>query len=241
LDTRNYAFVDGNYVRRAYEDSLRPLFPDISHQHLDLTLLKAALQASKVFYYDAVDDDAPDAESRRDYLDLVSGLDGFHVRQGTLSHVKKRQKQVDVRLAVDALTHAFNKNVWHVTLVAGDLDFKPLVDALVNLGIHVHVHYEARSAAKNLYRAADVAVPIKIRDFFNWSTAEFRDSHSLPVVKDGQILHGSSTILKEGMWQNRTVTLARATESGTRLTDKFALSIPAFKRHRALLVYDSDN
>ena len=35
-------------------------------------------------------------------------------------------------IAVDMLTHPFDRNMERATLLAGDLDFKPLLDALVN-------------------------------------------------------------------------------------------------------------
>ncbi|MBD2254416.1 NYN domain-containing protein [Nostoc parmelioides] len=44
---------------------------------------------------------------------------------------KKEQKEIDIMIAVDMLTHSFQKNMDEATLLAGDLDFKPLIDALV--------------------------------------------------------------------------------------------------------------
>ncbi len=206
MSLQNYVFIDGNYLRRAYEDTMRQFFPDVDHCNIDFLALKTAVGASKAFYYDAVDDDAPDATARREHLEYIRSLDGFHVREGTLSRDKKRQKRVDIQLAVECLTHAFNKNLWHATLVAGDLDFKPLVDALVNLGVHVHVYYEPKSGARRLYRAADVAAPISLRDFWEWSLPGFQRAHPIPKVTTntshtGEIMH------RKGTWKGRSVRL----------------------------------
>jgi len=179
--TQNYAFIDANYLRRAYEDSMRRLLADASWVNIDFVSIKRSLNASKVFYYDAVDEDAADVTERVTRLDAIAALDGFHVRQGTISP-KKTQKQVDVQLAVDALLHAFNKNIWHASLIAGDLYFKPLVDALINLGVHVHVFYDPHSAAKRLHRVADIGVPVTLKTFWDWSAVEYQEIHTVPRI-----------------------------------------------------------
>jgi uncharacterized LabA/DUF88 family protein len=219
-DIQNYVFIDGNYLRRAYEDSMRTFFQDVHHSDLDLSAVKKGVGASKAFYYDAIDERAADADTRKQYLDEIRSLDGFHVRQGTITGEarKKRQKGVDVQLAVECLTHAHNKNVWHVTLVAGDLDFEPLVTALVNVGTHVHVLFERKSAARALYHAADVAYEITLRMFWEWSKTSFRKRHPIPYFDNTR--HGSGsrpgdieTIPAQGVWKGRPVWLCTAPAS----------------------------
>jgi uncharacterized LabA/DUF88 family protein len=213
----NYLFIDGNYLRRAYEDAMRQIFPDadVNARNINFVGLKQMSQASKVFYYDSVDEDAADATERRAFLDSLNSLDGFHIREGTLSRDKKRQKQVDVALAVECLTHAFQKNVWHVTLLAGDLDFKPLVDALVHAGVHVHVMYEQRSAARRLYRAADVARPLNLRDFWGLSGDEFLKKYPAVNEAANDDNHMGTHLIKEGEWNGRPVQLWKRTDDGT--------------------------
>lgn len=212
-DIRNYAFIDGNYLRIAYESSLRAFLAEADYRNLNLVALKDHLQASKVFYYDSIDEQLSDADDRRRFLDEVAALDGFHVRQGTTTGTKKRkrrQKKVDVHLAVDALTHAFNKNCWHISLVAGDLDFEPLVAALVQLGIHVHVVHEPRSAAKGLYRAADVSAPIDIGLFWKLSKASYRNQYPIPTRSEGND-HSGEFLRQSGKWQDKQVELYEIT------------------------------
>lgn len=211
MDLGNYLFIDGNYLRRAYEDTMRMFFQNVSADNVDLESIKNSLGASKAFFYDSVDIDAPDADRRREYLEHIRSLDGFHVREGTISRAKrKQQKQVDVRVAVECLTHAFRKNVWHVSLLVGDLDFKPLVDALIDLGIHVHVVYEPKSGARPLYRAADVARPITLDQFWQWSSHQYRVDHPAPV--DTTIITtdhppGTVTLDYQGEWRGRQIRL----------------------------------
>jgi uncharacterized LabA/DUF88 family protein len=211
-DISNYLFIDGNYLRRAYEDTMRKFFPDVHHSNLDLTAIKRATNASKAFYYDAVDEQDADAQQRKDYLNSIHRLDGFHVRQGTITGKARKQKRVDVQLAVECLTHAHNKNIWHATLVAGDLDFEPLVSALINAGTHVHVLYERGSAAKDLYQAADVAQEMTIATFWQWSTLSFKRKQPAPTLDNTSYGPGGSpsdihTIPARGTWNGRPVDL----------------------------------
>lgn len=211
-DIRNYAFIDGNYLRCAYERTLRKLFPNAHHTNLDFATIKNELGASKVFYYDAVDEEAKDAAERRTFLEHLQGLDGFHVREGSVSRSKTKkkrtQKRVDVQLAVDCLMHAYHKNIWHVNLIAGDLDFEPLVAALVDLGIHVHVFYESTSAARRLCRAADAAEPIDFVRFYRWSSKGFRRAHRIPEPVTGTC-PPSMIEVRRGTWKGSTVVLLR--------------------------------
>lgn len=205
----NYAFIDGNYLRKAYEAAMGRFFADVDYRNLSLVTLKQELQASKIFYYDSVDERLPDAKERLEYLDTLSSLDGFHVRRGTITGKKakrRRQKKVDVQLAVDAMSHAFNKNCWHISLVAGDLDFEPLVNALIQLGVHVHVWHEKRSAAKGLHRAADVAAPITIDQFWAWSTPAFQRSNPIPGTVHG-FEHNGEMARGTGTWRGGRIEL----------------------------------
>ena len=215
VDINNYAFIDGNYLRRAYLDTMRKLFPEVHYSDLDLEKVKHAAGASRVFYYDAIDEQADDASERTAYLDKLNELDGFHVRKGLItgSTNKKRQKGVDVQLAVECLTHAHNKTIWHATLFAGDLDFQPLVAQLVNIGVHVHVYYERRSGARKLYQSADVAVPIRIADFWDWSTHDFQNANAL-IKTDFNVKTPPFFVIERALWGSLEVTLLRNTTHG---------------------------
>ena len=63
------------------------------------------------------------------------------------------QKKSDVMIAVDMLTHTFRR-VQEAILLTGDLDFKPLIDALVNDGMFVTLWHPPQ-AIKELIAAAD--------------------------------------------------------------------------------------
>lgn len=216
-DVRDYAFIDGNYLRLAYETAMGTFFRDVAYRNVDFRRVRDSLNASKVFYYDSIDEDAPDAADRLAHVEEISALDGFHVRLGSIrgsSKRRRRQKKVDVQLAVDALTHAFNKNCWHASLLAGDLDFEPLVAALIQQGVHVHVWHEPSSAARDLYRAADVSAPLGIDQFWTWSAPAYQAAQPKPGRSSGHD-HKGEFILRTGTWQDKRIELYEVRSAGS--------------------------
>jgi uncharacterized LabA/DUF88 family protein len=183
-----YAFLDGNYIRRASDELMKQMF-DVP---ADLDFAKMSGLGDRVYYYDCLDDLKRASESDQDFklrldrqtdeFNVIQSLPKFHVRYGSLTgeNRKRRQKKVDVQLAVDALEHAFRRNMTHAILMAGDLDFAPLVDCLVRVGTRVTVMYERTSATSDLYRAADIGAEINIVQVHGWSTNIFQQRHSLP-------------------------------------------------------------
>jgi hypothetical protein len=102
-------------------------------------------------------------------FDAIDKVEGVHVRYGCLSPGKKRQqKEVDVLLAVDMLTHSFNKNMDEAVLLSGDRDFRPVVESIVRLGTLVKVADDPRSGSRPLARAADNEMEIDITALCRW-------------------------------------------------------------------------
>src|SRR5438067_5819506 len=141
-----YLFIDGGYLREVYRDLFDPLFG--GGYAVDYKSVKETFNARRVFLYDCLDDVQKAGESKadfdarvqqqQDYFDAIDKVDGVHVCYGVLSHGRKRQqKEVDVLLAVDMLTHSFSKNMDEAVLLSGDRDFRPVVESVVRLGTHV--------------------------------------------------------------------------------------------------------
>jgi uncharacterized LabA/DUF88 family protein len=188
----DYCFVDGGYVRRVYRKTMQTLFQEDGE--LDVRFLKGIAQ--RVFYYDCEparkEGETEESfelryqDARRIFND-VRRLDGFHLRLGQLTgKTKQRQKQVDVRLAVDMLNHAYRKNMESATLFAGDQDFAPIIDSLIQNGTYVRVAFERRSGSRTLYRLADMAVELTMNVIYFWSSERFRRDHHLPTELQNQ-------------------------------------------------------
>ena len=137
-----YLFIDGGHLRRNYADAVRPWFG--SDGEIDFNELKKSLQGpviERCFYYDALEDEQRDGETKNEFdqridqddvfFHKIDDLDGFFVRLGSLTGRKpRRQKKVDILLAVETLDHAVRRNMDRAILLTGDRDFEPLVNSL---------------------------------------------------------------------------------------------------------------
>lgn len=101
------------------------------------------------------------------------------------------------------LTHGFNRNMERAVLIAGDLDFRPIVEALIRAGIFVEIWYERTSSAKELPLAADYGWELPWNQLYTWSTDAFRAEHRVPesprTVSDFPLL----TQIKRGKFDGR--------------------------------------
>ncbi|MDZ4779997.1 MAG: NYN domain-containing protein [Planctomycetia bacterium] len=190
-----YAFVDGAYFRLAVQNLMGEFFqPPLE---VDFQRLRGALGAKRLFYYDCVynkrrrNESKPQAKQRilekRRFLNGLRSLDGIHVRLGVIAGdgKRQRQKEVDVRLAVDMLDHAYRGTYHRALLLAGDRDFKPVVDAVVQTGALVRVMAEKRSLNSKLAFAADSFTHLTLPWLYNSMTSEFQVKQELPTMCSG--------------------------------------------------------
>jgi hypothetical protein len=98
------------------------------------------------------------------------------------------QKKVDVMIAVDMMIHTIRRNMSSATLLAGDADFTPLLNALSNEGMFVTLLHPPR-ASKDLLAAADARRKLTAQLIGNWLDEPSRNkvgplpklsTHSLP-------------------------------------------------------------
>ena len=92
----------------------------------------------RIYFYDAiVQDGDPDRLKAKEYFDKIDNAYAFKVRLG--KHVKSskgkdRQKGVDILMAIDALTKAYQDQYETAMFLLEDADFKPLIDAVKDAG-----------------------------------------------------------------------------------------------------------
>lgn len=171
IDPISYLFIDGASFQSALNE-LFGLFFLGEEQEVHWGNLRG--MHKKVFYYDAIPVQLPDEDIDR-YLGRVNPKQvelakierqpGYHVRTGDAHKRRNRgheQKMVDVQLAVDALLAASRGLFTHCALFTGDLDFRPLIAALVEMGVDVTLHYPLGHTSNELLAAADNVVPITI-------------------------------------------------------------------------------
>jgi uncharacterized LabA/DUF88 family protein len=192
LEKISYLFIDGGCLDCVLGTFSKELFSD---QEIEIDYYRLAQGYKKVFYYDCLPDQKRD-ESDSDYQNKIKpkvnlfnklkSFDGFHVYEGTARFRDKRrgqeQKQVDIMIAVDMLTHSFRRNMHEATLITGDLDFKPLIDALVQDGMHVSLWYPKGRANYELVDAADSKRSLRIETVQQWFTDGFKSKIKLPDI-----------------------------------------------------------
>jgi uncharacterized LabA/DUF88 family protein len=162
---------------------------------LNIDFERLARDYTKVFYYDAVpirEDGESEGhfESRiaptRAVFEAAASVDRVHVYEGDARRRRRRgliQKKVDVMLTVDMLMHSFRKNMHQATLLTGDNDFKPLVDALVQDGMFVTLLYPPDETSRELMQAADARIPLTMDKLSRLLTQQSRQAFAIPVLE----------------------------------------------------------
>lgn len=190
-----YLFIDGGCLRATLASLGERYSCDLP---IELNYQALANGYSKTFFYDAVpikeaheDQSAFDARTadQRALLDHLNSLDRYHVYEGDARKRRSKggleQKKVDILIAVDMLTHTFRRNMHEATLLTGDVDFKPLIDALVREGMFVNLWYPPRHTSKELMSAADARIPLNIHALYELTTQRFRQQVTLPSHQVG--------------------------------------------------------
>jgi uncharacterized LabA/DUF88 family protein len=200
----SYLFIDAGYIRRLFKDYIEPVYigAAIDWQAIERHVMPTTGEgaAFRTFLYDCIEvepraDETQEAfntrmESIRAELRFVKSFPGYHIRLGDLVGSKKktrRQKKVDVQLAVDMLSNAFSNNYDNAILVSGDLDFVPAVEEIFRLGKRVIVAAHSSSCAQELKDVADQFYPIDLYRFINFSNqAAYQAKVGVAEIDDEQ-------------------------------------------------------
>jgi hypothetical protein len=208
-----YLFIDGGYIRRCYSEAVQPWFG--TGGEIEFAFIRTHFQnAYKMFYYDCLDDIKRASETAEDFNERIEQQEKYFdkipaiIRLGSLTGTakNKRQKKVDVLLAVDMMKHAVRQNMNRAVLLAGDRDFEPVVETLIDLGIYVIVAGDERSISRHLIRAADEFRPIKFYDYYKWSVSSLREAYPLPQAR-GNISPPRTEALRSGLLGSDPCTL----------------------------------
>jgi uncharacterized LabA/DUF88 family protein len=186
-----YLFVDGASLSYALQDASSRYFSNVP---IEIDYSRFGSFFTKIFYYDAIPVQEQD-ESEADYkkriaakesqLRHIRSFDRYHVYEGEARRRKGRgleQKKVDVLITVDMLMHSFRGNMHKATLLTGDLDFKPLIDALVQDGMFVTLWYPTQATNDELITAADARQELNIETIHGFASEDFKKRFPIPTV-----------------------------------------------------------
>lgn len=127
----------------------------------------------RTYYYDAIIDESTIDECEKEekeefrkkrgkqkafFCTINDNLSFCDIRLGHLVHSKRkglRQKGVDIKMAIDMLTKAYDNHYEFAILVAGDGDFVYLVDAVKDAGRRVIGAYYEDNVSPDLKESFD--------------------------------------------------------------------------------------
>lgn len=148
-----YGFVDGAYVRNElsmFRQVRAAAIAGVGLETIGAPVGGAHPALVRTFLYDVPEDDDVTA-----WLEANEREADTRVVNGMIRGRRRRQKAVDVGLAVDALFHAALGHFEIAVIVAGDADFVPVAERLTDLGAHVAVVGWEHSMSDDLRRASD--------------------------------------------------------------------------------------
>ena len=102
------------------------------------------------------------------YFEKIEAGYAYTVRLGKKvksSKGKDRQKGVDILMAIDALTKAYQNQYETAMFLLGDADFKPLIDAVKNAGKKTLGIYYRPTCPKDLSDSFDMRIWLRKNDF----------------------------------------------------------------------------
>jgi len=101
-------------------------------------------------------------EETRSFRSMINKLklSGDVISYLILRGKKRREKTVDVRLAVDMLTYAIQNRYSIAILVSGDSDFIPVIERVMELGKKVYISHFYGYANHEIIETADRYLPI---------------------------------------------------------------------------------
>ncbi|MFL9670406.1 NYN domain-containing protein [Variovorax sp. AB1(2024)] len=217
IQNKSYLFIDGAYLTQAFDDLSKKWFDGVE---LPINYSLLALNHQKVFYYDCLPAQK-DGESNDDFsirklpqerkFETLRNLNGWHVNEGIAKHRKRQgaqQKEVDILIAVDMLSHTHRRNMERLTFIAGDQDFCPLIEAVVREGMFVELFYDPTSVSKDLKNSADSTRKLDLLTAHQLLDPRFIETHPIPTRSNAT---------------NPGVANATAIRTGTREGELFAL------------------
>ena len=176
---RVIVFIDGGYLRELCKDHYG--HDKIDFKKLRLWLIsyfnrlpKYPFQANliRIYYYDAiVDKTHQDYDAQKKYFESIEKERFYTVRLGELvksSKKKRKQKGVDVQMAIDALAKAYQDQYELGIFAIGDQDFIPLINAVKDAGKKTLCFAHHPSSSHELLKTFDTRIYFTPKDMKDW-------------------------------------------------------------------------
>jgi uncharacterized LabA/DUF88 family protein len=181
-------FIDGGYLRKLFKD----LFgrDDIDFTRVSRYLIKLyngypqnmfRANLIRTYYYDGLPDSEKDSDGflkQKTYIEDIKRLN-FNVSVALGEAVKEadgrfRQKGVDVLLAIDALSMAYENQYQSGLFLLGDRDFIPLLEAVKMTGKKVYGFFYIENVSRELSHTFDFRSAFNKEIMETWLRKESR-------------------------------------------------------------------
>ena len=209
MNNNTYLFVDGNYLQEDYKRFAEKWFG--TDGKLDFDKVRKEFGADRNFYFDAADDP-------NKFKDLQQS--NWVVELGYVSSGRNRkQKEVDILMALRVIGYAYGNKMSNAILLAGDGDFRPLVHELVRLNVEVKVIGNKKSISTQLLGEATSTYFIDIDDYYRWTQESIKAIKPLEQIKrynasnHPTTLPDSRILTKTGKFNEKVITLIHEAES----------------------------
>jgi len=176
---RVMVFIDGGYLRELCKKFYKHDNIDYEKFRQDLINLFNRYDINpfqadliRIYYYDAiVEEGQPDYKAKKEYFDDIESKYSYTVRLGRLvksSKKKFKQKGVDILMAIDSLTKAYQDYYDTAVFLVGDRDFLPLIEAVKDAGKKTLGIYHKPTSSVDLMRCFDHRISFDKEDMKSW-------------------------------------------------------------------------
>ena len=207
MNNKTYLFVDGNYLQQDYKKFAEQWFG--TEGKLDFERIKEEFQADRNFYFDAADD----INKFRDLQQSDWVVELGYVSSGR----NRRQKEVDILMALRMISYAHKAKMNNVILLAGDGDFRPLAHELVKLDVDVKIVGDKKSINTQLLGEATSKLFIDIDYYYKWTKENIKATKPLEKIKNIELGQHQSPInpisTKKGTFDGDSITLIEKWEN----------------------------
>ena len=170
-------FIDGGYFRKNLKEkanqSIDSRFRDVIPFVSKLLVTRAAQgiiagELIRTYYYDALYDETAEEEKKQEqnkFLKRIRAAESVQVRLGHLVKGDEgyRQKGVDVLMAIDMLSKAYENQYDIAIMVAGDGDFVHLVEAVKDSGKRVYGAFFPGTVSDDLVQSFDRRIEFDLK------------------------------------------------------------------------------
>ena len=221
----SFLFIDGGFLGSLISEAAKAYGVVLSPLTLNYDKITASF--ARTFYYDAWPSRKNETEDeykaivaqKQKLFDHINRTSNMQTREGiTRSRSPKKktpleQKGVDILLAIDVFKHATLRNITRAHIMATDLDYFPLFEALRDTPVSAHLHCFTNWTSDELMSLADVVVPITPYTVLKWFQVPERDKfvQRLPLEDSGP-----SNVIKEGICMGQPFYIYQEAPSGDR-------------------------